>query len=108
MFKEMEVNFKVVKDEPFEKGEFNLNRVDWTFKVKRYKSGCFEYGDKSGHSITINNPANDYFVPNYYDTRYDGISTEKEKWIEFWKGFIEDKWVVKLEVLDFSESEVNE
>lgn len=105
MFKEIEAKFKVVKDEAYEKG-FYLDRNEWEFLVKRYKSGAFRYGDLSAHSINILPPSKEFVQPQYYDTRYDGISVEKDKWVEFWKKHIEDEWQVKLELLDYEERQV--
>ncbi len=95
-FKEMVVNFKVVKDTAFISKAFNKDRTGWNFKVSRYLSGAFAYGDRSGHKIEIDN-GKDYIMPKMYDTRYDGISTDDDEWVKFWKKFIEDEWMLELE-----------
>ena len=42
----------------------------------------------------------------HFDTRYDGISTEKEEWVKFWKDWIEDRFVLKVELSEYNENEV--
>ena len=104
MFKEIKAVFKVSEDTSFIKGECKDDRRHFLFEVKRMLSGAFAYGDRSCHSVVITN------VPNallyHFDTRYDGISTEKEAWIKFWKDWIEDRFVLKLELSEYNENEV--
>jgi hypothetical protein len=95
-FKEMVVNFKVVKDMAFISKAFNKDRTGWNFKVSRYLSGAFAYGDRSGHSLDIYDGDKNVGGQSY-DTRYDGIKTDDDAWVEFWKKFIEDKYVLELE-----------
>lgn len=95
-FKEMVVVFKVVKDTAYLNKSFNKDRTGWKFKVSRYLSGAFAYGDRSGHKIEIDN-GKDYIMPKMYDTRYDSISTDDDAWVEFWKKFIEDEYMLELE-----------
>lgn len=95
-FKEMVVVFKVVKDTAYLSKEFNINRTGWKFEVKRYLSGAFAYGDRSGHSIDIYEGDKNVGGQSY-DTRYDSIKTDDDAWVEFWKKFIKDKYVLELE-----------
>ncbi len=95
-FKEMEVVFKVVKDTAYLNKSFNKDRTGWKFKIKRYLSGATAYGDRSAHGVEISN-GKDYFMPMFYDTRYDQITTDDDAWVEFWKKFIEDEYVFELE-----------
>ena len=103
MFKEIKAVFKVSEDTSFIKGEWKEDRSHFIFEVKRMLSGAFAYGDRSCHSVIITN------VPNatyYFDTRYDGISTEKEAWVKFWKDWIEDRFVLNVELSEYNENEV--
>jgi len=106
-FNEIQATFKVTEDIAFKTGIFGRDRKDWTFTVKRQVSGCTAYGDRSCHTIKISNPENEYFMPHLYDTRYDGISDKKDEWIEFWQKFINEQWTANLELVDYSEKEIN-
>ena len=67
-------------------------------------SGAFSYGDRSCHSVKIINEPECF--PYHFDTRYDGISKEKEEWLKFWKDWIEDRFGLKVELSEYNESEV--
>ena len=84
-FKELKAVFEVSESQNryFKKGD--------KFVVKRVKSGASAYGDQSAHTIKIVN-GQDY----YFDTRYEGISTQTTIWRNFWKRYIEKKWAVKV------------
>lgn len=89
MFKEMRIVFVAKKDPAYEAGQISFNREGFCWEVKRQLSGATAYGDRSEHSvIVIGHPE---FGGKYYDTRYDGIPTQKDKWIQFWKNQIEDR-----------------
>ena len=104
MFKEITAVFKVSEDTAFIKGDWNKDRSHFLFEVKRMLSGASAYGDRSCHSVIITNEPNSF--PYHFDTRYDGISTEKEEWLKFWKDWIEDRFVLKVELSEYSEKEV--
>lgn len=94
-FLNMEIVFNVVEDTSYKKGKFHFNREGFNFKVCRYLSGAAAYGDRSGHSVEIlNHPE---YMMKIYDTRYDGIKSDKVEWIAFWKDFIEYTWGLKVE-----------
>ena len=101
MFKEMTASFKVAKDTAFLEKGFYKDRSQFEFTIKRQPSGCFKYGDRSAHSLYVNGGWS-----NGYDTRYDGISTEKDKWLAFWKKFIEEEWGLELKLVDYQEQMV--
>lgn len=104
MFKEIKAVFKVSEDTSFIKGERKKDRSHFLFEVKRMLSGAFAYGDRSCHSVIITNVPEEF--PYHFDTRYDCISTEKEGWVKFWKDWIEDRFVLKVELSEYNESEV--
>ena len=104
MFKEIKAVFKVSEDTRFIKGHCNDDRSHFLFEVKRMLSGASAYGDRSCHSVIITNVPEAF--PYHFDTRYDGISTEKEEWVKFWKDWIEDRFVLKVELSEYNENEV--
>ena len=104
MFKEIKAVFKVSEDTSFIKGELKKDRSHFLFEVKRMLSGASAYGDRSCHSVIITNVPE--ALPYHFDTRYDGISTEKEEWVKFWKDWIEDRFVLKVELSEYNENEV--
>lgn len=105
--------FKEIKGTFYLKGKTN-NGKEYEYKVviTRKESGAFKYGDHSCHLLDLFNPETgeqiNNFGDDYYDTRYDGISTEKNKWIKTWQDFISRHWVNVQEVklLDYEEKEV--
>ena len=107
MFKEITAKFKVVKDIAFEQKKFSWDRCVLEFIVKRQKSGASAYGDRSAHGLEITKNG-EWLDTKYYDTRYDGISTEKEEWLDFWKKYIEDNWTLKVELVDYEEKMVED
>lgn len=104
MFKEIKAVFKVSEDTSFIKGELKKDRSHFLFEVKRMLSGASVYGDRSCHSVIITNVPDSF--PYHFDTRYDGISTEKEAWVKFWKDWIEDRFALKVELSEYNENEV--
>ena len=88
---------------------FKLTICDWStgkvldkpllVEIKRKLSGAFAYGDRSEHTIIVNGDRYQSF-----DTRYDRISSEKEKWLKFWKEWLNSNWKInKLEEVSYSE-----
>lgn len=88
---------------------FKLTICDWStgkvldkpllVEIKRKLSGAFAYGDRSSHTIMVN--GNHQYS---FDTRYDGISSEKGKWLKFWKEWLNDNWKINtLEEVSYSE-----
>lgn len=104
MFKEIKAVFKVSEDTSFIKGELKKDRSQFLFEVKRMLSGAYDYGDRSCHSVVITNVPEAFHY--HFDTRYDGISTEKEAWVKFWKDWIEDRFGLKVELSEYNENEV--
>ena len=104
MFKEITAVFKVSEDTAFIKGNWNKDRSHFLFEVKRMLSGATAYGDRSCHSVTITNVPEAF--PYHFDTRYDGISTEKDTWVKFWKDWIEDRFELNVELSEYSEKQV--
>lgn len=104
MFKEIKAVFKVSEDTSFIKGELKKDRRHFLFEVKRMLSGAYDYGDRSCHSVVITNVPEAFHY--HFDTRYDGISTEKEAWVKFWKDWIEDRFGLKVELSEYNENEV--
>lgn len=103
-FKNIKATFKVVEDTSFKNGEWKKDRSDFVFEVNRYVSGAFAYGDRSGHSISITDSKGEWYMPKYYDTRYSRIGWEKDSWVKYWKEFIEEEWMLKVELKDYEES----
>ena len=104
MFKEITAVFKVSEDTAFIKGNWNKDRSHFLFEVKRMLSGATAYGDRSCHSVTITNVPEAF--PYHFDTRYDGISTEKDTWVKFWKDWIEDRFELNVELSEYLEKQV--
>ena len=105
MFKEIRAKFYVVGMN--EKG----NRYSYDMVLERKHSGAFKYGDQSCHTLTLYKHDTDKYVVDYlYDTRYDHISTDKDKWLKVWKDFIKDNWqnVLVIKTLDYQENLVEE
>ena len=100
MFKNITARFNVVEDTAFKAGKWNRDRSNFIFKVRRYDGGAFRYGDYSSHCLEIENAEE---MPHYYDTRYAQISTDKEKWVKYWKDFIEEEYMLKVELADYEE-----
>lgn len=105
MFKNITARFNVVEDTAFKTGRWKKDRSHFVFKVERYDGGMFRYGDYSSHKVDIEN-INE--MTHYFDTRYSGISTEKEKWIKYWKDWIEEEYELKVDLLDYKEEMVEE
>ena len=89
-FNDMKCVFEVVEsnNEYFEAGD--------RFKVKRFESGAFAYGDRSAHTIDCDNEVQ---IHRYYDTRYAGISTNTPVWRNYWKSYIEKEFNVKVKLI---------
>ena len=84
----------------------------YRFEIKRQESGAFHYGDHSCHTLDIYdyNKNNEWIGDYLYDTRYDGVSTEKDKWVKVWVAFIKENWhkVQSVKLLDYKEELVAE
>ena len=100
MFTELTVKFKVVEDTAFKNGTWNKDRSDFIFEVRRFRSGCTAYGDRSGHTVEIVNHPETF--AHHFDTRYSRISWKKKDWISYWKKWIQEEYVLKVEPYDFS------
>ena len=97
-FKEIVANFRVKTD-----------TYDYKFVIERKHSACFKYGDQSCHILKIYDYNDNRFLrDDYYDTRYDRINTQKDKWIKVWQDYIKTNWMFNPEVtlIDYKESEV--
>jgi hypothetical protein len=95
MFKKMKIIFTCKEDPAFKKGDISFSREGFKFEVRRQLSGAFEYGDNSAHAIRIlEHPEYD---ERRYDTRYDGIPTERTEWEKFWKEWLEEKYEIAIE-----------
>ena len=105
MFKEIRAKFYVV-------GETDSGKqYSYDMVLERKQSGAFKYGDTSCHTLTLYKHDTEEYVADYlYDTRYDHISTDKDKWLKEWKNFIQDNWlnVKSVELLDYEENLVEE
>ena len=103
MFKEIKATFKVVEDTAFKEGRWKEDRSYFQFEVKRVRSGATAYGDCSAHVLDLPNVKGT--MPKLFDTRYEGISTVKEKWISFWKKYIEEEYELKVELESYQEAQ---
>lgn len=103
MFKEIIANFQVLEDTSFLEGRFHKDRSQFVFKVERYLSGASAYGDRSAHKVTILGAE---AMPYYFDTRYEGISTQKEEWIAAWKKWIEKRFGLTVKICSYEEKEI--
>lgn len=61
----------------------NRNNEEITITIERKLSGAFSYGDRSSHYFYVNDK-----LYRSYDSRYDGIPTEKDKWLNEIKKYI--------------------
>ena len=78
---------------------FKAKDKNITFLVERRVSGASNYGDRSAHTLKVDNNMSQLF-----DTRYDGISTDKQKWITFWECYILNNYLVTgIELESYSE-----
>ena len=102
MFKEMKIRFKVTKDTAYDRGSWAHDRSDFIFEVKRFRSGATSYGDHSGHTVEIVNHPETF--KHHFDTRYAGISREKETWISYWKSWIQDEYELAVDPYDYEEN----
>ena len=105
-FKEMKVTFKVTEDVAYKAGGWKEDRSYIKFVVNRYESGATHYGDHSGHTLYLDGAKGT--MPKYFDTRYEGISTDKDAWIAFWKEYIEREYVLDVEPEGYEEKYVDE
>lgn len=105
-FKEMTARFAVCEDTAFKAGTWHKDRSDFMFEVKRFRSGCTAYGDHSGHTVEIVNHPETY--KHHFDTRYVGISKNKDEWISYWKNWIENEYNLKLKQMGYSEELVDD
>ena len=103
MFKEITAKYQVLEDTSFIKGEFHKDRSKFIFKVERYLSGASAYGDRSAHKVDIIGAE---AMPYYFDTRYEGISIQKEEWAIFWKKWIEERFGLKVKLCYYEEKKI--
>lgn len=76
--------------------------------IERYKSGATPYGDGSGHGLKIYDPEDKQITTRWFDTRYEGISTNKDKWLKFWQDFILENYDFKgLKVEEYTEEVID-
>ena len=103
MFKEIKASFEVSSK--------NLH-YHYLFVIERKESGAFKYGDHSCHLLNLYDldKNKEWLRDDYYDTRYDHLTTEKEKWLKFWTNYIKENWrdVSEIKVIDYEEKEVEE
>lgn len=106
MFKEIKAKFDVVG--LTERG----NEYHYHFVIQRKESGANNYGDHSCHTLDLydQNKDNKWLTDYIYDTRYDHISTDKNKWVKEWKDFIKREWlnVQSIDLIEFEENLVEE
>lgn len=103
MFKEIKARFQVIEDTAFLVGDYNKDRSKFVFQVERQLSGAFAYGDRSFHKVDILGVD---AIPYFFDTRYEGISTEKDKWVATWKQWIEMRFGLKVKLSTYEEKEI--
>lgn len=99
-FTNIKATFRVVEDTAFKEGKWKKDRSDFIFVVRRYLSGCSAYGDRSGHSVIIDNHPE--YMGEYLDTRYERLSTEKTDWVNYWRNYIEDKYCLVIALVDYN------
>ena len=101
MFKEIRAKFDVVGLLPNSKRTYHYH-----FVIERKKSGAFKYGDHSCHILTIYED-NKQVREDYFDTRYEHISTYKPSWVKTWKNYIKRNWidVQSVDLIEYSEEE---
>ena len=75
--------------------------------IKRVKSGCFKYGDESAHILDIYKTSGELLEHRSFDTRYDMISSDKLKWVEFWRTYLKDTYGYKTCELTYYNEEVD-
>ena len=103
MFKEITAKFQVIEDTSFINGDFYKDRSSFIFKVERYLSGAYSYGDRSSHDVKIIGAE---AMTYYFDTRYAGLSTQKEEWTTYWKKWIEERFGLKVKLYEYEEKEI--
>lgn len=103
MFKEIKATYEVVEDTAYIDGDFHKDRSKFIFEVERYLSGASAYGDRSSHKVDIIGAE---AMPYYFDTRYEGISTQKEEWTKFWKTWVEMRFGLKVKLSTYEEKEI--
>ena len=84
---------------------FKRIKAEWTIgitkiTITREISNELAYGDKSCHSIYLND--NKYM---YYNTSDSGISDVKDKWIEYWESWIKMVWKKPIVLTSYKENE---
>lgn len=103
MFKEITAKYQVIEDTSFIEGKFHKDRSNFVFKVERHLSGASSYGDRSAHKVVIIGAE---AMPYYFDTRYEGISTQKEEWSATWRKWIEERFGLKVKLCSYEEKEI--
>lgn len=95
-FKEIKATFKGIGKGACEGKEFIIS-------IERMKSGASAYGDLSAHSIEFANDG----MPQCFDTRYDGIPTDKQKWCLWWSKYLVKNYLISgVELLGYEENEI--
>lgn len=101
IFKEITAKFSFV-------GMWHGKEYHYDAIIKRFVSGAFHYGDRSAHTLELReHDTNKYLNEEYYDTRYEHISTYKPSWVKVWKNFIRRNWldVKKVDLVEYQENE---
>lgn len=98
-FKEIKVVFHAKND-----------LLNYKIVVERKHSAMFEYGDQSCHIVKVYEWGKDdkYIADYFYDTRYNRIDIEKDKWIDFWKDYITQNYQhhPRVTLIEYEEREV--
>lgn len=79
------------KDITYESIQTN-SRGTFLITIHRYRSGAHPYGDRSGTEILFNGK---WYCG--YDTRYEGIPTDKDEFIKVWDDFLSEEFGLKKE-----------
>ncbi len=107
-FKNIEATFRVKGE--LKEGVHKGWKFDYTIKIKRIVSGANAYGDRSAHIVEYykGDEVSDktYCSEEYFDTRYDCIPADKQKWLEYWIDWLQQcyKGYDILENLSYQEN----
>jgi hypothetical protein len=85
------------------------NEYRYDIEIERKESGANAYGDRSCHLLNLyDHDTKEWLRDDFYDTRYDHISTYKPSWVKVWKNFIKNNWinVQSVELVEWEEKEV--
>ena len=96
IFKEIKANFYA-----------NIENNEYNIFIERIKSGATPYGDGSAHTLKIYNLTTKNIDSRCFDTRYQYISLNKDKWIKFWRDYLKETYNFKnIEIITFGYKEV--